>query len=416
MIISTITKRPRLIQNSEIKMLCFITIILLTHVDVSAQTSSESYIGNLSPIMTSIHESQGFPLDYAHRDGLSVLEWQKQGRAEALRVLAFNPDPVPLDLSVHSVEPRDGYEVRTISFAGSPYYRVPAYLLVPDGDGPFPAVVALHDHGGWYYHGKEKLVSMANDHLAVKQFRDHYYEGRAYAEELTKRGFVVIVADAFYWGERRLQYNDPPKNIKNKLAGLQESDTRYVKIMNSFLSDRIGDLNIRMSFSGTTWGGIINYDDRRAIDVLQSLPQVDDERIGCVGLSGGGFRSTYLSGMDSRIKAAVIAGWMVSLPTIINMPYSVHSDMFDAYGLHANLDHPDVASLGAPECATFIQNCSRDRLYPREGMDLAIKKIGAVYYDLDKSEQFQSRYYDVTHQFNVQMQEDAFDWLEKWLH
>lgn len=164
-----------------------------------------------------------------------------------------------------------------------------------------------------------------------------------------------------------------------------------------------------------TWGGIINYDDRRAVDLLASIPEVDKHRIGCAGLSGGGFRSTYLAGMEPRIKAAVITGWMTSLPTTTDIPYPVHRDMFDPFGVHASLDHPDVATLAAPECAIFVQNCGRDRLFTREGMDRAIQKITAVYSDLKKSDRFEGKYYDVPHQFDVQMQEDAFNWLERWL-
>jgi len=52
--------------------------------------------------------------------------------------------------------------------------------------------VVLHDHGGWFFQGKEKLVEMEGEHVAVKQFRASAYGGRAYAEELAKRGYVVI--------------------------------------------------------------------------------------------------------------------------------------------------------------------------------------------------------------------------------
>lgn len=402
--------------NRSRRLLPFVCLILLLGCfQTNGFAQSESIIGNISPIITEIHESRKFPMDFANRGAKSVSEWQELGRAEVQRILAFNPEDVPLDITVNSVEKRAGYEIRTISFAGSPYYRIPAYLLVPEGEGPFPAIVALHDHGGWFFHGKEKLVAMAPDNLAIKQFRDRVYEGRAYAEELAKRGFVVVVADAFYWGERRLEYQTNPKVLEDKLFGLDPSNPSYVIRLNAYLAERIRDLNIRMSFAGTSWGGIINYDDRRAVDLLVAMPEVDPHNIGCIGLSGGGFRSTYLSGMEPRIKAAVIVGWMVSMPSMIGMSRSVHTNMFEAYGLHTNLDHPDVATLGAPNCATFVIECGRDHLFPRQGMDQAIEKIQAVYSDLNKPEQFKSQYYDVTHQFNIEMQEDAFDWLEKWL-
>jgi len=161
--------------------------------------------------------------------------------------------------------------------------------------------------------------------------------------------------------------------------------------------------------------GIVAHDDRRSVDLLASLPEVDASRIGCVGLSGGGYRSTYLTGLDSRIRASVIVGWMTSLPTTLDIPYSVHAGLFDAFGVHANLDHPDIASLAAPDCAIFVQNCARDRLFTRSGMETAIQKIRSVFADQKHAERFKGEFYDVPHQFNIEMQDDAFAWLEKWL-
>ena len=376
----------------------------------------ESWLGNLAPVARSIQRERGFPMEFASRGKLTVEEWRKQGRAEVTKALSYFPKPVPLDIKVHSVMKRDGYDVRIISFAGSAHYRVPAYLLAPTtGHGPYPAVVALHDHGGWFVHGKEKLVRMDGEHAALTGFREQYYGGRAWADELARKGFVVIVPDAFYWGERRLQYNRPPEALQTRLAGLDPVTKEYVVAMNSFLREQAAVLQTWLAFAGTTWMGIVNYDDRRCVDVLVSLPEVDRNRIGCAGLSGGGYRATYMTGMEPRLKASVIVGWMTSLPTTWDISYTVHSSLFDAFSAHANLDHPDIASLGAPGCALFVQNCAQDRLFTRAGMDAAAGKIGAVYAALGRADRYQYKYYDVPHQFNVAMQEDAFAWLEKWL-
>jgi hypothetical protein len=164
-----------------------------------------------------------------------------------------------------------------------------------------------------------------------------------------------------------------------------------------------------------TLATILYAEDQNGESLLGNLAPIARSIHAARGLSGGGFRSTYLAGMEPRIKAAVIVGWMTSLPTTLDIPYRVHADMFDAFGVHANLDHPDIASLAAPDCAVFVQNCARDRLFTRAGMDAAVGKIRAVYQDLRQSDRFQSRYYDVPHQFNPEMQEDAFVWLERWL-
>jgi dienelactone hydrolase len=379
------------------------------------QPRTESFLGNLAPIARSIHEERGFPMEYRSRKGMPVEEWRKRGRAELHDELSYFPKPVPLDLKVHEVRKRDGYEVRVVSYAGSAHYRVPAYLLVPNGGGKRAGVVALHDHGGWFYHGKEKLVRMEGEHAALAGFRERYYGDRAYADELARRGFVVLVPDAFYWGERRLQYQQPPAELLKRLGGLQPEQPEYVTAMNTWLRERNAELNTWLNFSGTSWMGIVSYDDRRAVDVLASLPEVDAQRIGCLGLSGGGYRATYLTGLEPRIRASIITGWMTSLPTTLDIPYSVHSALFDAQGAHANLDHPDIASLAAPHCATFVQNCAQDRLFTRAGMETAAEKIRAVYADMKHPERFRAQFYDVPHQFNVRMQEDAFGWLEKWL-
>ena len=389
--------------------------ILFAPILFAQAPGTESFLGNLAPVIRSIHEERGFPMDYAHRGGMTVEKWRARGRAEVQRALSYTPKTVPLDVRVHAVVKRAGYEVRTISFAGTAHYRVPAYLLLPQGRGPFPGVVALHDHGGWFFHGKEKLVEMEGEHAALKDFRERYYGGRAWAGELARRGFVVIVPDAFYWGERRLQYRNPPPELRTRLASLDPASVVYVQAVNTYARERVNELNTWLAFSGTTWMGIVNYDDRRSVDVLASLPEVDARRIGCAGLSGGGYRSTYLTGMDPRVRASVIVGWMTSLPTTLDIPYSVHSGLFDAFGAHANLDHPDIATLAAPECAILVQDCAQDRLFTRAGMEAAVRKIAAVFADQKRPERFQGKFYDVPHRFDAAMQEDAFRWLEKWL-
>ncbi|MFB3828795.1 MAG: alpha/beta hydrolase-fold protein [Bryobacteraceae bacterium] len=377
---------------------------------------TESWLGSLAPIARSIQRERGFPMDYRHRGAQPLEQWRRRGRAAVESALSYRPKPVPLDIKVHAVHPRDGYEIRVISFAASAHYRVPAYLLVPARrDAKLPALVALHDHGGWFYHGKEKLVRMEGEHAALKEFRERYYGGRAYAGELARRGFAVIVPDAFYWGERRMQYEQPPVELVARLKGLEPAEPRYVAAMNTWLRERNTELNTWLAFSGTTWMGIVNYDDRRAVDVLASLPEVDPARIGCLGLSGGGYRATYLTGMEPRIRASVITGWMTSLPTTLDIPYPVHAALFDAFSAHANLDHPDIAALAAPHCAIFVQNCAQDRLFTRAGMEAAAAKIRSVYADLKHPERFRAKFYNVPHQFNREMQEEAFAWLEQHL-
>lgn len=377
---------------------------------------TESSMGSLAPVMRSMQRETAFRLDYRHRGGLPLEDWRRRGREEVARALSYAPQSLPLDLRVHARIARPGYELRTISFAGTSFYRIPALLLAPTkGKGPYPGVVALHDHGGYFFHGKEKVVELNREHPALTAFKRQYYGGRSYADELARRGFVVLAIDAFYWGERRLQFEQIPADLQAQLKNLDAGQAEYVTAMNRYLRERVNELNSTLALCGTTWLGIMNYDDRRSVDLLASLPEVDSGRLACVGLSIGGYRATYLTGMDPRIKASVIAGWMTSLPTTLDLPYNVAAGLPDAASLHASLDHPDVATLAAPDCAILVQNCGRDRLFTRAGMEQAADKIRMVYRDLGRPERFGVKFYDVPHQFNIEMQEDAFAWLEKWL-
>ena len=122
---------------------------------------------------------------------------------------------------------------------------------------------------------------------------------------MTTNSRRVIVIDAFFWGERRIQYRQPPPELARALEGLESAEPRYIQAVNTYLRQRNSELNTWLAFCGTSWMGIVAHDDRRSLDVLASLPEVDRARMGCVGLSGGGYRATYLTGMDPRVRASV---------------------------------------------------------------------------------------------------------------
>ena len=82
--------------------------------------------------------------------------------------------------------------------------------------------------------------------------------------------------------------------------------------------------------------------------------------------------------------------------------------------LHRYLDWPDIVAMRAPKALLVLQ-CRRDGLFPPQGMQEAIDKIAAVYGKAGASGRFTGRFYDVPHQFNVQMQEDAFNWFDQQL-
>ena len=115
--------------------------------------------------------------------------------------------------------------------------------------------------------------------------------------------------------------------------------------------------------AGITWPGVMLWDDLRTLDYLASRPEVDRQRLGCVGLSVGGYRSFLLAALDQRIKAAVDVGWMTSFAS--NLRRHVLNTVgltFHIPGLYRYLDLPDLAALIAPRSVLVI-NGSKTRCF-----------------------------------------------------
>ncbi len=87
-------------------------------------------------------------------------KWKKAARAKVFECMMTPPKAAAAwDMEVLGEEQRDGYKAQKIAFNINAYSRITAYLLIPDGgDGKFPAVVALHDHGAHLFIGKEKMI------------------------------------------------------------------------------------------------------------------------------------------------------------------------------------------------------------------------------------------------------------------
>lgn len=157
------------------------------------------------------------------------------------------------------------------------------------------------------------------------------------------------------------------------------------------------------------------WDDIRTVDYLATRPEVDRTRIGCVGLSVGGLRSCHLAALDDRVKAAVVVGWMTSIPAqlkrhVVNT--IGHTKVVP--GLYRHLDYPDVASLAMPS-ALLVINGRKDTLFAPEGVRAAFDKLTACYQKAGAPEKLRLRLYDTPHEFNAEMQAEAWAWLKRWV-
>ncbi|GAB3533793.1 alpha/beta hydrolase family protein [Pontibacter brevis] len=381
---------------------------------LQAQEQLKSDVGNFYPLLNAYSNKNNSSLSYLSRNWRSVEKWRKTAKAQLNELLAFNPEPAPLNSEVLSTTKRDGYTQYLVRYNVNALQKTEAFLLVPDNlTKPAPAVIALHDHGGFYFFGKEKHTLTDNQPDILVEYVQNLYEGRYYADELAKRGFVVLCPDAVYFGSQKL---DPEQLIapKGYFEAIEEADrSERIKLFNKLAGPNEVAMNKTILTSGTTWLGIIAQNDRVAVDFLLSRPEVDPERIGCIGLSLGGLRSTYLFGLDSRIKTGVVAAFSTTYQQMLQQ-HAHHTWMMYVPRQYQFLDLPDVASLNAPR-PLMVMNCKQDKLFSIAGMQAAEQKLATVYSKMKASDKFACRYYDVPHSMTIAMQEDAFAWLEKWL-
>lgn len=184
----------------------------------------------------------------------------KQKYLELLRD-QHKPTKPPLELQVHEEVVVDGlYRRQLISYAVETDERAHAYLGIPlQLTGKAPAIVALH---GTYEFGKKRVAGLVDN------------PDKAYLDHLCRRGYIVIAPEHFVSGHRV-----PPE-------GPYETKRFYEK------------------HPDWTAVGKFTYEHSIAIDVLQSLAEVDDERIGALGHSLGGHGTFFLAAYDDRIKAS----------------------------------------------------------------------------------------------------------------
>ena len=383
---------------------------------VRAQSSAPpagSDIGNLYPFVQQQADHSKLELSWLHPEFKDLASWQQKVRALVFDRLFYAPPPVaPEPKLLRRTEHADFWEEQ-LTFRTTPDLRVPAFVLVPKNVKlPAPGIVALHDHGGFYMWGRDKILEQPGENPVLTEFRRNAYGGKSTAAELARRGYVVVCIDMFYWGERRMLLDSDAEDWRTRPASMSK--------------ERIEEFNHRagqneqlvarsLLTAGVSWPGVMLWDDIRTVDYLASRPEVDPARLGCVGLSVGGYRSFMLGALHPRMKAAVDVGWMTSLATQIrNKVIHTVGLTFHVAGLYRYVDLPDLSALIAPRALMTIIG-SRDTLFDQQGVASAFGKIALCYNKAGARDRQRSILYDGPHEFNPAMQAEAWNWLARWV-
>jgi len=291
-----------------------------------------------------------------------------------------------------------------------------AILMKPVGaDGPLPGILALHDHGGQKFFGKEKITRIAEEiHPVMREHQERCYGDVGWATELAKRGYAVLVHDTFAFASRRVMLADVAGVLKGELQDPSVEDEEGIRAYNEWASGHENIMARSLFCAGTTWPGVFSAEDQRALDYLASRPDVDAERLGCGGLSGGGLRTVFLSGMDHRIKCAVCVGFMSTWRDFLLEKCWTHTWMTYVPILPRELDFPEILGLRAP-LPTMVLNDLEDPLYTVPEMERADSILKEVFMRAGGPENYRCTFYPGPHKFDLPMQAEAFDWFDRWL-
>jgi len=365
-------------------------------------------LGSLYPAVETLADMNQYKYSFLSDRFGSLEEFKRVAREKVFELLLYRPDEADFEPQVTERVDRGDHIREKVIFSTSPHFRVPAYVLIPkDLHKPAPAIVDLHSHGGMRIFGKEKIVDLGDNHPVMDDYHQKIYSGRPTSTELVRRGYVVIAIDAFMFGERRTLMDEDLDYGWDRARYTVED----VKHLNQQCARKEATLVKSLIFAGLTWPGIVFWDDIRTVDYLRTRPEVNSERIGCLGISLGGYRSLYLAGLDERIAAACVVGFMSAVRPMIRAHIDTHSWVHFLPTIHRYLDLPDVVSMMAPK-PLMVQQCSQDGLFPLGGMKESVEKIAAVYEKAGAKKQFSGVFYDIPHRFSRAMQEDAFDWFD----
>jgi dienelactone hydrolase len=312
-----------------------------------------------------------------------------------------------------------------------------AVFLKPTGsEAPLPGILALHDHAAVKYFGKQKILRTSpKTHPFIEQHQDLYYGGVAWANTLARRGYGVLVHDVFPFESRRIKASELPGHVVKRMMSApneveeltpedlekdytiseyevdeQERSDR-IEAYNAFAAQHEDIIAKSLISAGFTWPGVFAAEDRAALDILCSRSDIDSQRVGCCGLSGGGLRTDYLAGLDDRIRCSATVGFMTTWRDLILNSCYTHTWMLYIPLLSRYMDFPDVLGMRAP-LPSLVLATEEDPLFDREEVKRALNILEKVYAKAGSPENFSWAIHPGPHQFDRAMQTQAFEWFD----
>jgi dienelactone hydrolase len=330
------------------------------------------------------------------------------------RVLGLRNVLDPPTVHDEGSERRDGVLIRRLRWSVGYGPDTSAWLLRPAGvRRNLPGILGMHCHGGVRSVGAEQLVDLGR-HSSPRAawIRSSYYSGRGPANELARRGHVVLVHDTFSWGSRRFDLSRPTPRLAALLdaqnALWQQQGIRPTEEERFDLASRLHEDTLAKAAGalGQTFAGAVLSDDLVALRVLAAADGVDPARLGSFGFSGGGGRSLLLAALDHQVTACVVSCMMATFASLVPAELDTHSWLLHVPGLWSLSDWPDLTALG--QARFLVQYRADDELFPRDGMEAAHDRLLRLHAGTMRYRGF---FTPGGHAFDAPMQDQAWDFL-----
>ncbi len=299
----------------------------------------------------------------------------KETRRQTLyNLLGDLPDRIrPISATKVSEAIRPTYILETLQLDLNGREPVPAYFVYPkDQSGPFPTILYNHAHGNDYGIGKSELITPRRS-----------LQAPPYADALTQQGYATLCIDHWAFGERQ---------------GRTESE-----------------IFKEMLWSGQVMWGMMVYDSLRAIDYLVSRPDVDETRLGTLGMSMGSTMAWWLAALDTRIKVCIDICCLTDYQALIDARgLDGHGIYYYVPNLLNHFTTAQINALIAPRAHLSLAG-NLDPLTPPDGLDRIDAELQQVYRTEGATEAWQLLRYDVGHVETAAMREAALGFLGEWL-
>jgi cephalosporin-C deacetylase-like acetyl esterase len=245
---------------------------------------------------------------------------QREVRKKILTLIGGLPEKTPLNAKSLGTTQSDGFRIEKILFESQPNFPVTALLYLPDAKPGAP---------------RQKLpaIVIAPGHGFTGKVTDY-----AFSSTFARNGFAVLSYDPIGQGER-LQYPDPADPSKTLLKAS---------------TGEHGEAGLQPTLIGDALARTFAWDGIRAVDYLTSRADIDPERIGAFGCSGGGTMTALLGALDPRVHAIAVACYLTSFDTLLPALGPQDSEQSTPNFIASGLDFPDWVEVAAPRPYAII--------------------------------------------------------------